>query len=145
MANINKIEVICWTKLVNGAGTDDHVYLGLGGREFDLDTPEDDFREGQEQTFVLGLGSNIKAAHREKNDPRNPQLVTEDLDLFPVYIRKAGSRSGTDDDAWYVERVDVIVNPGEGETFYQGLKGRKALWLGNEMGLQFFLKPVARL
>ena len=140
MADIIKIEVQCWTKSGNDSGTDDHVYLGLGGREFCLDTSANDFESGSNQIFILGDGSNLNDA--SKNDPRNPKLNTADLSTFPEYIRKSGAQKSKDDDGWYVERVNVTVNPGSSEIKYSRLAGRDALWLSNESGRMLYLKRV---
>ena len=141
MAHIRSIEVRVWTKGTSWADTDDNMYLGLGGREFRLDTSRDDFEKGDDFIFRLGDGHNVLKS--KKNDPRDPQLDTAgDLAVFPVYIRKAGTRRGRADDAWHVERVDVTVNSGANEIVFSRLGGRTggALWLSNESGLMFNLK-----
>ena len=85
MPAIEIIDIKIVTGNVSGAGTDGEVYLGICGREFRLDTSGDDFKRGANDIFRLGSNANIK--NKERNDPRNPQHRTDDLDKFPVYIR----------------------------------------------------------
>ncbi len=142
MADIDRIDVRVRTASGGGdPGTDDGVYLGLGGREFHLDTSSNDHESGSTRIFRLGDSSNVTSASR--NDPRNPQLGTiGDLPVFPVYIRKAGPTRGDEDDAWRVESVRVTVNPGPSEIQYSRLfRSGHRLWLSNESGRVVYLKP----
>jgi hypothetical protein len=105
--NITRIEASVRTAAGSDSGTDGWVYLCIGGREFLLDTPADDFpssSEGTTETFVLGEGANV--SNPGDNDPRNPQLHASDLDRFPTYIRFGHKAK---DDVWHLERVDVAV------------------------------------
>ena len=124
--------------------TDDWVYLGLGGREFKLDTSAGDHDAGQNRTFRLGNQSNVTQAAR--NDPRSPQIDTDEVPDFPVYIRKPGTRRGqgedSGDDGWRVESVDVTVNPGPNQLRYTRLVGPERIWLSNGAGLILYLKRV---
>jgi len=140
VANINRIDVRVFTATGGGnPGTDDTVYLGLGGREFRLDTSSNDHESGV-RTFILGNGSNVTAASR--NDPRNPQLDTnDDLPVFPVYVRKAGSTHDDEDDAWRVESLRVTVNPGGNQIRFSRLFGSEKLWMSNESGRTVYLRP----
>jgi hypothetical protein len=86
MATVTRIFCQILTANVARAGTDGAVYLGIGGREFRLDTNLDDFERGSGFEFILGDGGNINYA--ADNDPRRGYVVdTADLDHFPVYIR----------------------------------------------------------
>ena len=144
MANINKIEVFVLTRKEDAGGTDDNVFLGLGGREFRLDTALNDFESPSDPTFVLGgggVGSNVE--NEDENDPRNPGIDTEDLAAFPVYLRKAGTVDDKDggDDAWMrVAQVRATVNPGPDQIVYRR-EFRRGLRLSNETGLVIYLKP----
>ena len=143
MAAITKIEAYVFTAEDDGGGTDSYVYLGLGGREFALDTSADDFQRGAAQTFVLGDGGNVLNA--TTNDPRRPQLDTSDLHLFPVYLRIEPSGSEPD---WCLERATVTVNPGQNSlaTYdYLSLAGTEAhqkIWLGTSHGKLLHLKRI---
>ncbi|MGV9877914.1 hypothetical protein [Streptomyces sp. NPDC003006] len=123
---ITRIEVKTQTDTSPGAGTNGWVYLGIGGREFHLDTPADDFEpptggRPTTDTFVLGEGANVENA--AGNDPRNPQLRVADLDRHPVYIR---FEPHVVDDDWILDRVDIAVTGTGGGTVrffdYQALK-----------------------
>ncbi|WP_031073119.1 hypothetical protein [Streptomyces sp. NRRL S-118] len=141
MADITKISAYLYTADVPAADTDGIVYLGIAGREFNLDSDSDDFERGAQFTYVLGEGSNVK--NSEYNDPRKPQLDTDDLDRYPAYIRfvSAGQYPG-----WCLERVTVTVNP-DSTTPHRfdnprliGLGENHRIWLYNEGGNQLYLK-----
>ena len=103
MPNIDTIEVLIRT---GAEGTDATIYLGICGREFNLDTSDDNFKSGGTDLFVLGAGGNLLNA--AFNDPQKPQLLTENLFIFPLWIRYAASP----DDDWDLGDVQVTVNPG---------------------------------
>jgi len=139
-SEITQIKVTIWTATGTNTGTSDNVFLGLGGREFRLKTEKTNFQSGQEDVFVLGIDSNV--LNPDWNDPKKPKLTTEDIEAFPVYIRKAGTLKNNDDDAWKVERVDVDVT--YFEYAFQRLKGSDDIWLSNTAGLVLFLKRVPK-
>ncbi len=133
MAAITTLSINIQTGTDSGADTDGDVYVGLGGREFYLDTSADDFERGSSRTYILGDGSNIKEA--ALNDPRKPQLFDENLDLFPVYIRFDGrSRS----DNWRLKGAGIIINDG---TFprYQLPPAFSGVWMGTRATSIFFI------
>ena len=137
MANINRIDVQVWTGTKRYSGTDGEVYIGVAGREFYIDTSADDFEAGSNRVYVLGSGANIKWA--SKNNPRVPQLRTEDLDKFPVYLRFEPRGSGPN---WNLERVIVTVNPGPSQIKFDNIRlaGSPDLWLGQKYGKFLFLR-----
>ena len=131
MSNIRQIKVNIVTSNVNGAGTDGNVFLGICGREFYLDSSRNDFERNSNFTYVLGVDSNI--TRKSENDPRSPQLHTEHLRNFPVYIRfepLGGSAS-----AWNLQYVRVEVGGIEYGINYPG-----GLWLGDGAGKFCYLK-----
>ena len=65
------------------AGTDERVWLGLGGQEFELDSLANDFERGSDRTYLLGHDANIRQAG--ENDPR--RLTLEQIQAAPVYLR----------------------------------------------------------
>ena len=120
---------------VSPPGTDGDVFLGIGGREFRLDTTADDFENFSDRTYILGSGANVN--NPLINDPRLPQLDTDLLDRTPVYIRFAPENRN---DHWDLERVRVTVNPGPQEVVYEANVGN--LWLGVRSGTYCYLsKP----
>jgi hypothetical protein len=134
MPQINSIQLHIQTGGLSGAGTDGDVYLGLGGREFSVDTTSDDFERGATRSYVLGEGANIQNA--AVNDPRDPQLFTERVATFPVYIRfQPRSRS----DNWQLQRADVRFNDSlhiDWDTLGLLQNDRdKGVWLGVRSGL----------
>jgi hypothetical protein len=103
-APITRIELRLFTANRSGAGTDGDVFLGVGGREFFVDSAGDvnDFERGNDRTYVFGDGADV--ARPEQNDPRSPwQLTLDDWRLAPRYIR---FEPGSD---WDVERADVTI------------------------------------
>lgn len=88
MTQVNKIVFVARMGL-GGASTDGWVYLGIGGREFLLDTDANDFQAGLER-FVFGEESNVKNADR--NDPRTGWPISlEECLRHPPYIRFQGN------------------------------------------------------
>ena len=134
MSPINTISVNLHTGNLEGAGTDGDIYIGIGGREFYIDSNKDDFERNASKVYHLGGGSNI--LHPETNDPRKPQIHSEELDLYPVYIRfNPKSR----DDRWNLAYVDIMI---DGALVYQtlGLEQQGGIWLGVRAGLFYYLK-----
>ncbi|MFG3259847.1 hypothetical protein [Streptomyces sp. NPDC048172] len=136
---ISTIKVNVWTSSTAGAGTNSSVSLGICGREFVLDTSGNDFEQGQEQSFVLGAGSNVLNA--ALNDPRKPQLDTNELGYYPVYLH---FNSLDAKDTWCVEGVTVLVNPSSSPLTYGNTAmlggGDKELWMGADAGKTLYLK-----
>lgn len=129
MANIFRITVNVQTGTDSDADADGPIYLGFCGREFSLDSSADDFESGSSRNYVFGRDANVQ--HAARNDPRNPQLKTENVDKFPVYIRMGTS------DHWQLRRVTVTLNdgitPGWDTAEIFGVTGR--FWLGPTAGM----------
>jgi hypothetical protein len=130
MTAIQQIAVEVNTNNISGAGTDGDVFLGICGREFRLDTSQDDFEAGTIARYLLGEQANIR--NEDRNDPRNPQLDTDDLDRFPMYMRFDPVDSDSD---WNVTRVSVDVEGRNYGAFFQ-----KGLWLSQRSGKFFYLR-----
>jgi hypothetical protein len=131
------------TKRIAGGGTDGDPYLGIGGREFFIDSfdPDvNDFESGSNRQYYFGATpptpfTQIGVSSPQFNDPRKPDpLITDNMDQFPVYIRFEPKHK---DDFWCVEEVEVRVNP-VGNTQvkkYAALPGSaNFLWLGPGRG-----------
>lgn len=127
MSTIQRIDVNIRTGDFENAGTDDRVYLGIGGREFRLDSSKNDFERGAGDVFVIGSNSNLK--NKTRNDCRDPAIDSDDLDLFPVYIRSEG-------EDWNITFANVEV-AGTGFGIIQRDKG---LWLGEGYGYIRYLR-----
>lgn len=57
MVPVNTIFLKLWTRGVEGAGTNGNIYLGIGGKEFYVDSEDeddDDFEAGNIRTYVFG-------------------------------------------------------------------------------------------
>lgn len=137
------------TATVHGSGTDGDVYVGIGGREFSIDSEKEDFELGQDRTYILGekpavLPTNIDivpVTYASLNDPRILyKLKTENLYKYPVYVRFEPEDRN---DIWGLEYVSVSVNPTSGvEPFfvYEALEVRGDLVpLGTNMGKYCYL------
>jgi hypothetical protein len=138
MAQVQAIFPIVWTSDSSDAGTDGDVYLGFGGREFRLDSPRDDFRRGYPINLAVGAISQV--SNPTMNDPRGPYIMlSEHVDLFPVYLRLEGN------DHWKVAMAFVVAYSGADSStmqptnhYYADLPpygdGKGGLWLGPEGG-----------
>jgi hypothetical protein len=132
---------------VNNAGTDGWVYLGLGGREFRLDSTADDYERGSLREYILGRSPlepnlppfGIRVQNPQFNDPRvGFPLDTVNLPRNPVYIRfepHGGSPN------WNLGFVAVLVYVGEGQFVlaYVPTRDFDNLWLGDPMGKILYL------
>ena len=136
MPQIESIRVEVNTLDVNGAGTNGSLYLGVCGREFDLDTSANDLERGAADQFILGNGANIN--NKPINDPRKQMLLTEHVDALPVYLRFVGK---DDDDKWGLERAVMILNDEllpmwDTASYISNVDG---IWLGAKCGGVVFL------
>jgi hypothetical protein len=89
MPDISQIRVFIHTAEDDGAGTDSDVFLGICGREFRLDTDIDNFENFNRDVFHLNgnSGSAPLSVDALKNHPKIPQIHTDSLDKFPIYVR----------------------------------------------------------
>lgn len=140
MAAITQLTARVVTGNRPGAGTDGTIYLGICGREFHLDSAVDDFETGSDRTYIMGVGAGEGSTinHVNQNDPRSPQLDTQDLNHFPVYIRIEPQNDGGSN--WNLELVIVTVNPGPGQVVFTALGGGRHLWMGTHFGKVCHLK-----
>ena len=133
------------------SGTDDHIYIGVvgtgGGREFPLDVKGfNDFEQGTDIRYWFGsvwdgtaLSNARKPNKAESGDWNDPQKFSIDMNqIQSVYIRKQGDRSGSADDAYKLDEVEVTLygaNSPQSRTF----STTNDLWFGNEFGHQAWL------
>jgi Subtilase family len=132
---IKQIQVTITTGDVNAAGTNGKVFLGMGGREFRLDKPGNQFERGDVDNFVIGDGSNVE--YPNKNDlpmpdgtKDSPHMTYVDVLKFPKYIR---FEPKNDPDNWNIDQVSVITIP-ETDT-YSGPNPQGNIWLEKRSGL----------
>jgi hypothetical protein len=141
MATVTRILCQVLTENVGGAGTDGNVYLGLGGREFRLDTPADDFERGSWFEYIMGDGANINSS--DDNDPRQEYVLdTTNLDHFPVYVRFEPQSSG---DRWKVAFIAALAYRGDPVTFaaaYYSPLEQQGLWMGTRSGKVIHLTKI---
>ena len=139
---IEQVEVRIKTATIGelaAPGTNGFVYLGLGGREFALDTENNDFIPGSDVVYTLGINSSVEK--KQINNPNVPPLRTQELSVFPMYIRYE-PRLGSN--AWSIKQVVVTVNPGLGQlsfspTFFTP-RGNDRLILSQNTGKLCFLR-----
>jgi hypothetical protein len=147
MSKITGILCQIITGNVNNAGTDGSVYLGLGGREFRLDSAADDYERGSWREYILGRAPlepnlpppQIRVQNREFNDPRvGFPLDTVNLARNPVYIR---FEPHGDSPNWNLRSAVVLVYIGESQFVVAYLPTRDFdnLWLGDPMGKILYL------
>lgn len=130
---------------VDGAGTDGRVYLGIGGREFRLDSREDDYERGSWREYVLGTGPlepnpsppQFRVRNWDNNDPTlRLQVDTDNLRRTPVYIRFEPQGAL---DNWNLFFVATLVYAGQFFVGYAPPEDFSDLWLGQAMGKVLYL------
>jgi hypothetical protein len=135
----------------SNAGTDGSVYLGLGGREFRLDSSADDYERGSWREYVLGQGPiepnlpppQVRVLHRDENDPRlRLPLDTDHLNRTPVYIR---FEPNTADDTWNLAFATALVYVQQQFLVaFLPPSGFEHLWLGKTTGKILYLTDQIR-
>lgn len=152
MSAITGILVQLITGNVDSAGTDGRVYLGLGGREFRLDSKADDFERGSWREYVLGRGPKepqlpspqVRVEWPDFNDPRvGYALDTVDLPKSPVYLR---FEPEGDSPNWNLSSVFALVYIGESQFYMYFTTPRTFdnLWMGDPMGKIVYLTEAWR-
>jgi hypothetical protein len=133
---ITKIEITIRTGNVSESGTNGRVYLGIGGREFRLDKPGNQFERGDVDTFIIGDGSNIEnpdGVNNITNSSNSYEIGTYHLNVFPKYIRFEPQRNN---DNWNVEVVELRVTDDTNAVYqFEALDGNGNIWLGKRSGL----------
>ena len=146
MAKVTGVFCQIITGDVDGAGTDGRVYLGIGGREFRLDSREDDYERGSWREYILGTAPletlalsppQIRVRNWEDNDPtlRLP-LDTNNLPRSPVYIRFEPLGSY---DKWNLFFAATRVYADQFFVGYAPPDDFHDLWLGEAMGKVLYL------
>ncbi len=134
------------TGKVSGGGTDGNVYVGVGGREFKLDSSADDYEAGSWREYVLGdIASGpgtgfTPVLEPDLNDPRKGfPLNTVNLNKSPVYIRFEPKVN--EDDNWNLSSAHVLVYTGHFQfhTAFGPPEDFDNLWMGPRSGKMLFL------
>jgi hypothetical protein len=139
MTKITNIDVLIQTGDREGAGTDGDVYAGVAGREFYLDTEGDDFERGSRFFYRLGDRGEFNErplVNPGGNDPRKQELVAEEVDNYPIYIRFEPQDR---DDNWNLELAVIGINR-DVDRLYDSLEiAPSGIWLGTRFGLVLHL------
>lgn len=142
MAAIKRVLVQFLTGNQMGAGTSGEVYLAMCGREFRIEPEIGRFDKGSDRTFELGgtirrrVGQNVK--NSEDNDPRVPQLDSDDLSKFPMYVRFEPSSTNP---KWNLGEVHVTVTLENNNDFnFRRVLDSFGLWFGQAAGKYCFLR-----
>jgi hypothetical protein len=107
MVKIRQIQVYLKTANISGAGTDGSVYLGIAGREFNLDLPNhDDNKQGVEEYYQIDELGQSNVSNPKYNNTTSPQIAIEDVDKLPVYIRFEPHGSNSD---WCFQYAKVLA------------------------------------
>jgi hypothetical protein len=84
--------------------------------------------------YIFGDGANVN--NKSLNDPTNPQLVLENVENFPIYIRFAPEGG---DDRWKLQRATVTFN-GQLFPMWDTLDlFPDGIWLASRAGLVLFI------
>jgi hypothetical protein len=133
---------------VDGAGTDGNVYLGVGAREFCLDSTADDFERHSWHEYIMGLGPvepnlpspQIRVRNGHRNDPRvGFPIDSVNLSKSPVYIRFEPAGASPD---WNLHWVTVLVYAPNFVVAYQPPDNFDSLWLGDRYGKVLYLTEM---
>ena len=141
LSKVTGILVQVITGDVANAGTDGNVYLGLGGREFRIDSRADDFERNSWREYVMGhggwSGSVTPVLNPQWNDPATGSSWTRSISRgapstsasSPGVRARTGTsgsrrRSCTTLSSWSRSRLPP---------------GFDNLWLGDEMGKILYL------
>jgi hypothetical protein len=152
MAQVTGILCQVITGNVDGAGTDGRVYLGLGAREFRMDSPADDYERRSWREYLIGdppvepdpnnaPGQQIRVQNGPRNDPRDVGFPIDSMNLSksPVYIRFEPSGSSPD---WNLAFVAVLVYAPQFAVAYAPPEPFHSLWLGDNYGKVLYLPEL---
>ncbi len=141
----------------SGAGTDGRVYLGFGGREFRLDSSNDDYERGSCREYILGQGPNepvlpppeIRVERKEWNDPTEGMPIeVADIIRLPKYLRFEPVGDG---DNWNVSFAAALAYTPQFAVAYYAPADFQSLWMGNSSGKvlhmteEFISEPQIRI
>ncbi|KUG57379.1 hypothetical protein AVL62_13160 [Serinicoccus chungangensis] len=149
MAAITGILCQVITSDLDGAGTDGRVYLGVGGREFRLDSEKDDYERGSWREYALGElpptttpPQLIDVVDPTFNDPRiGMPLDTNSLTKSPVYLRFEPSGDSPD---WNLAFAAALLYDGGFVAAFTVPVAFDNLWLGDRMGKIVYLTEHIR-
>ncbi len=151
MSRISGILCQIITGNVDGAGTDGRVYLGLGGREFRLDSTADDYEKHSWREYILGAAPNepdltvpqMRVKNADRNDPRQGlPLGSDNLNRTPTYLRFEPQGAGDD---WDLAFAAALVYGEQFITAYTLPADFRNLWLGRASGSVVYLTNEWRL
>jgi len=140
MAQVTGILCQVITGKQSGAGTDGRIFLGLGGREFRLDSSRDDYERGSWREYICGQAPleptlpppQIRVEKKEWNDPREGMIIeVSDVVKLPKYLRFE-PKSG--DDNWNLAFAAALVYAPQFAAAYFAPADFKSLWLGDSSG-----------
>jgi hypothetical protein len=135
---------------IANAGTDGRVYLGLGAREFRMDSSADDYERGSWREYIMGLGPvepnlpapQIRVRNRQENDPRvGLPIDTAHLAQSPVYIRFEPAGSSPN---WNLKFAAALVYAPQFVVAYLPPPAFDNLWLGDPYGKILYLTQIIR-
>jgi hypothetical protein len=149
MAQVTGILCQVITGDVDGAGTDGNVYLGLGAREFCIDSSANDFERKSWREYIMGLGPiepnppppQVRVLNGQGNDPRvGLPIDSANLSKTPVYIRFEPAGVGPD---WNLAWVTVLVYAANSVMAYLPPDNFDNLWLGDRYGKVLYLTGMS--
>jgi hypothetical protein len=149
MAAISGILFIVQISNISGAGTDGDIYLGIGGREFYVDSDKDDYEQNSYREYLLGdppIPANpnvqVHVHNADNNDPRvDFPLDTDDLGRTPVYFRFEPKDGG---DNVNLRFVAALVYTDQFFIAYYTPERLDNLWLGRRSGKILYLTAEVR-
>ena len=145
MGVIQKITFRIRTADFEDAGTDGEVYVGICGREFHIDSDRDDFERGSERTYASGLTAvpgEVNVNNPTLNNPKAfPPLLSEDISLYPVYVR---FEPKSNNDHWALQYISLNADGVKYEALGPEDDTTTYTFLGYKSGKWFYLHPSRR-
>jgi len=122
MSNVETIYIRFKTADFIGTGTDLEVFVGIGGREFYIESQRDfdDFERGDDRTDIIGDTPRQLTQNSEyigAGDSSHYLIKTETLHFYPVYFRvesdiRLGAQTKPESwNTWFLDYVEIRVNP----------------------------------
>jgi len=141
---ITQLVVRLRTTNIANADTNATVLLGVGGREFNLDIPDQTQELRRNTVIIYQIGRDSNVINPEDNSPEAAAITLFDVNSNSTYIRMRDTGSN----AWNVQQADlVVVSSGSVASSPQGIFEARfcylalgGLWLGPGYGFRLPLK-----
>lgn len=132
MTAVSSLIVKLETSSDPNSGTDDHVYFGIGTREWAIDSDRDDFEPGQAREYKLAVSPGLDSSHIRAIQLRKTGTNGWKPRSIEVWLDNP-AMSGT---PLYRGTIDMFLDGGEGAGLQHGLR-----WQAPDFGTPAVLPP----